>query len=242
MRPADLPDSTSETVDCDTPARRATSTLVTLESARAMDGYNHVDGRSRRGGGPAHGRDLRRAAAARRRGAARRAGVRARGVPAVLGRAVAELAGAGRARSPAARCAAPARSSWAAGSGCRASRPRSPAAACLPPTGRPTPSALTAHQRRAQRRELETLVCCWTEPAPLLERAPWDLVLASDVLYEARNGDALLDLLPRLGHGRVARRPRPQAGRAFLDAAASRLADRVLAARAGAPQRRGPPA
>jgi hypothetical protein len=36
MRPADLPDSTSDTVDCDTPARRATSTLVTRESARAM--------------------------------------------------------------------------------------------------------------------------------------------------------------------------------------------------------------
>src|ERR1044071_1476766 len=46
---------------------------------------------------------------------------------------------------------------------------------------------------------LETLVCSWTEPAPLLERAPFDLLLASDVLYEARNGDALLDLLPRLG-------------------------------------------
>ncbi len=36
-------------------------------------------------------------------------------------------------------------------------------------------------------------------PEPLLARAPWDLVLASDVLYEARNGDALLPLLPRLG-------------------------------------------
>ena len=36
------------------------------------------------------------------------------------------------------------------------------------------------------------------EPEPLLARAPWDLVLASDVLYEPRNGDALLPLLPRL--------------------------------------------
>src|SRR4051812_22946375 len=45
----------------------------------------------------------------------------------------------------------------------------------------------------------ETLVCSGTEPAPLIERGPWDLVLASDVLYEARNADALLDLLPRLG-------------------------------------------
>jgi predicted nicotinamide N-methyase len=47
--------------------------------------------------------------------------------------------------------------------------------------------------------QLETLVCSWTDPAPLLERAPFDLILAADVLYEQRNVDALLDLLPRLG-------------------------------------------
>jgi predicted nicotinamide N-methyase len=46
--------------------------------------------------------------------------------------------------------------------------------------------------------ELETMVCSWAEPEPLLERAPWQLVLASDVLYEPRNGDTLLELLPRL--------------------------------------------
>ena len=45
---------------------------------------------------------------------------------------------------------------------------------------------------------LETVECSWAEPAPLLEGAPWDLVLASDVLYERRNGELLLDLLPRL--------------------------------------------
>ena len=46
---------------------------------------------------------------------------------------------------------------------------------------------------------VETLTCSWTAPEPLLARAPYDLILASDVLYEARNADALLDLLPRLG-------------------------------------------
>jgi predicted nicotinamide N-methyase len=46
---------------------------------------------------------------------------------------------------------------------------------------------------------LETLVCSWTSPAPLLEAAPWDLILGSDLLYEQRNVDVLLDLLPRLG-------------------------------------------
>src|SRR5918996_2968897 len=95
MRPADLPDSTRDTVDWDTPARRATSTLVTRESVRAMTGYNHVRERSRRGGGSAQRPRPATAAPARRRGAARRGGVRARGVPAVLGRAVAELARAG---------------------------------------------------------------------------------------------------------------------------------------------------
>jgi predicted nicotinamide N-methyase len=45
---------------------------------------------------------------------------------------------------------------------------------------------------------LETLECSWTAPEPLLERGPWQIVLASDVLYEARNGVALLPLLPRL--------------------------------------------
>jgi predicted nicotinamide N-methyase len=69
---------------------------------------------------------------------------------------------------------------------------------------------------------LETLVCSWTEPEPLLERAPWDLVLAADVLYEPRNGDALLDLLPRLtGSVWLADPGRKPAGR-FLDAAARR--------------------
>jgi predicted nicotinamide N-methyase len=45
---------------------------------------------------------------------------------------------------------------------------------------------------------LRTAVCSWTSPEPLLDEAPWDLVLAADVLYEARNADALLELLPRL--------------------------------------------
>jgi predicted nicotinamide N-methyase len=45
---------------------------------------------------------------------------------------------------------------------------------------------------------LETLVCDWARPEPLLERAPWDLVLAADVLYERRNVDTLGELLPRL--------------------------------------------
>jgi predicted nicotinamide N-methyase len=62
----------------------------------------------------------------------------------------------------------------------------------------PDATAMTARNAERNGLTLETLACSWTEPTPLLERAPWDLVLASDVLYEARNGDALLPLLPRL--------------------------------------------
>ena len=58
--------------------------------------------------------------------------------------------------------------------------------------------AMTAANAERNGAAVETLVCSWTEPEPLLAHAPWDLVLASDVLYEARNGDALLELLPRL--------------------------------------------
>jgi predicted nicotinamide N-methyase len=52
---------------------------------------------------------------------------------------------------------------------------------------------------------LETLVCSWEAPEPIVERSPWNLVLASDVLYERQNVDVLLDLLPRLvdEHGMV---------------------------------------
>jgi predicted nicotinamide N-methyase len=46
---------------------------------------------------------------------------------------------------------------------------------------------------------LETAIVDWRDPPPaLMDRAPFDLVIAADVLYEARNVDALLGLLPRL--------------------------------------------
>ena len=39
----------------------------------------------------------------------------------------------------------------------------------------------------------------WESAEALVARAPWDLVLAADVLYERRNLATLLALLPRLG-------------------------------------------
>jgi predicted nicotinamide N-methyase len=45
---------------------------------------------------------------------------------------------------------------------------------------------------------LQTAVCAFDQPEPLLREAPWDLVLAADVLYEQRNLPVLVRLLPRL--------------------------------------------
>ncbi len=70
---------------------------------------------------------------------------------------------------------------------------------------------------------IATALCSWTEPGPLVAAAPWDLVLASDVLYEARNVKPLLALLPRLlavgGEAWVAD-PGRRHLQAFLEAAA----------------------
>lgn len=54
-------------------------------------------------------------------------------------------------------------------------------------------------------------------PEPLLERAPFDLVLAADVLYERRYVDVLLDLLPRLGGEILFAEPGRPFARRFLE-------------------------
>jgi predicted nicotinamide N-methyase len=46
--------------------------------------------------------------------------------------------------------------------------------------------------------EIETMLVDWSAPEAILERGPWQLVLGSDVLYERRNVDQMLELLPRL--------------------------------------------
>jgi predicted nicotinamide N-methyase len=85
-----------------------------------------------------------------------------------------------------------------------------------------SPEAIEMTAGNAERNgaSLETLVCSWTAPEPLLERAPWDLVLASDVLYEARNGDILLELLPRLTTDVLLADPGRKPAARFLEAAA----------------------
>jgi predicted nicotinamide N-methyase len=46
--------------------------------------------------------------------------------------------------------------------------------------------------------ELEMEIVDWQHPETLLERAPWDLVLGADLLYERRNVAPLLELVPPL--------------------------------------------
>jgi predicted nicotinamide N-methyase len=78
--------------------------------------------------------------------------------------------------------------------------------------------ALDVTQQNADRNgaSVETLRADWSKPEPLLARAPFDLVLCADVLYEPRNVDALLDLLPQLAPEVLLGEPgRSTAGRFF---------------------------
>jgi predicted nicotinamide N-methyase len=74
---------------------------------------------------------------------------------------------------------------------------------------------------------IETARCSWDEPGELVDRGPFQLVLASDVLYGQRNVDEMHALLPRLvaegGQVWIADPERPLTGE-FLDAARARWA------------------
>jgi predicted nicotinamide N-methyase len=86
--------------------------------------------------------------------------------------------------------------------------------------------ALTLAMRNARANgvHLETATVDWTDPDDLVGRAPFDLVLAADVLYERASVAALLSLLPRLGpEAWLADPGRPAAG-AFLEQAGRRWA------------------
>jgi len=69
---------------------------------------------------------------------------------------------------------------------------------------------------------LRAEVVRWDRPDPLLRGAPWPLVLGADLLYERRNADALLELLPRLGADALLADPGRPFARGFLERAAAR--------------------
>jgi predicted nicotinamide N-methyase len=62
----------------------------------------------------------------------------------------------------------------------------------------PDAVAFAAANARRNGLAVDTAVASWADPEPLVARGPWDLVLASDVLYERRNGELIAPLLPRL--------------------------------------------
>jgi predicted nicotinamide N-methyase len=84
--------------------------------------------------------------------------------------------------------------------------------------------ALTLAARNAQANDvrIETATVDWAEPDELLRRAPFDLVLAADVLYERASVALLLSLLPRLAPEVWLADPGRPAGVAFLEQAGSR--------------------
>lgn len=74
-------------------------------------------------------------------------------------------------------------------------------------------AAANAARNRA---EVETALVSWSGAERLVRAAPWDLVLGADLLYERRNVDQLLSLLPRLGGEVLLAEPgRPPAARFF---------------------------
>jgi predicted nicotinamide N-methyase len=86
------------------------------------------------------------------------------------------------------------------------------------------PEALALVARNADENDvgLETAAVDWEEPAELLARAPFDLVLAADLLYERASVAPLLALLPRLGPEAWVADPGRPAADAFLTQAGRR--------------------
>jgi 2-polyprenyl-3-methyl-5-hydroxy-6-metoxy-1,4-benzoquinol methylase len=180
MRPRPFPDSTSETVDCDTPARRATSTLVTRDGALISAILGRVDDLVEEVVAIA-GHDL--------------CLLRPRDAEALLDEEAfdheeflpywAELwpSALALARAIGTRALHGARTLEL---GCGLGLPSLAAALAggrvLATDWAPDAVAMTARNAERNGIALETLACSWSAPAPLLERGPWDIVLASDVL------------------------------------------------------------
>ena len=81
---------------------------------------------------------------------------------------------------------------------------------------------LVERNARANDVELETTAVDWADPDELVERGPFDLVLASDVLYERPGVAMLLGLLPRLAPVAWVADPGRPAADAFMEQATKR--------------------
>jgi predicted nicotinamide N-methyase len=81
---------------------------------------------------------------------------------------------------------------------------------------------LVARNARANGVLIETARVDWADPDMLVRRAPFDLVLAADLLYEQAAVAPLLSLLPRLAPEAWLADPGRPAADAFLEQAGSR--------------------
>lgn len=86
--------------------------------------------------------------------------------------------------------------------------------------------AFSAHNLALNDLEGDVALLDWTDPDALAGGAPWDLVIAADILYTQHNARALVRLLPELvgerGEALIAD-PRRAGARDFLAAARGRL-------------------
>jgi predicted nicotinamide N-methyase len=80
--------------------------------------------------------------------------------------------------------------------------------------------ALVDRNARANDVDVETATVDWAQPGELVRRAPFDLVLCADVLYERASVAQLLTLLPRLGPEAWLADPGRPAAEAFIEQAA----------------------
>ena len=81
---------------------------------------------------------------------------------------------------------------------------------------------LVARNARLNDVRVETAVVDWADPDELAGRAPFDLVLAADVLYERASVPLLLSLLPRLAPEAWLADPGRPAADAFIEEASRR--------------------
>ena len=81
---------------------------------------------------------------------------------------------------------------------------------------------LVARNARANGLRVETAAVEWSDADELRSRAPFDLVLAADVLYEQDNAAPLLSLLPRLAPEAWIADPGRPAAAAFVTEAVGR--------------------
>jgi predicted nicotinamide N-methyase len=84
--------------------------------------------------------------------------------------------------------------------------------------------ALVGRNARLNGVRVETARVDWTAPTELLARAPFDLLLAADVLYERAAVAALLSLVPRLAAQALLADPGRPAARTFVEHARRRWA------------------